>query len=914
MEPFSFASSSALDLPVSVKINTLDGHQKPIPFSTLLKRPDLRHRGSNLSPHSELYVTAQLWADSKPLTVPVQTPYKAFKSARIWNEWLSLPITYSSIPLTSQIAITVWDLSPTGGEDAPFHAIPFGGTTISLFDKDNTLQKGRQRCRIHRHKVADGLSSSTTPSVIPPIRAFRNEERIRDNDPGGNNAEMERVEGLLKKHEMGEIPEDRWLDPLVFRRIEKMEREAYKGEAKFRLKKLKEDEKAELGAGEDENNDNKENDVDEEIFYLNIDFPRFDHPIVFEDQSYPPPPMSTIPLGTSLIEARHRPLPDLALGPGINEDSEGYGAPGIGRMIRIYDPEIGIKDNPAENKHRRLMRSHRTGVVDRDLKPNAKVRDELNVIISYGPTHDLSSEEKDLVWKFRHHLTREKHALTKFVKSVQWSDQSEARQAVQILPKWTEIDIDDALELLGPTFDNPTVRAYAVDRLRKADDDELLLYLLQLVQALKFERIAPGDGEETTQDSSLASFLISRAANNMLLGNFLHWYLMVECDDRSNEQRSEHRKLFGKVEFDFMNELIKQPDGTHRRKILLRQAELITILSKISKDIRFSREDRPRKIERLKAFLADPRNELTSYDPPLPLPLDPTVSITGIYPDEANVFKSSLFPLLITFKTSSGLKYPLLFKTGDDLRQDQLVIQIITLMDRLLRKENLDLKLSPYRILATSTSAGATQFVPSLSLAAAVTKYKGSLLAYLRANNPDESAPLGVRKEAMDTYLKSCAGYCVITYLLGVGDRHLDNLLIAPSGHFFHVDFGYILGRDPKPFAPLMKLSSEMIEGMGGPTHPNFTSFKSYCFTAYTTLRKSANLILNLFALMQDANIPDIRIEPDKAVQKVRERFCLDVGEEEAIRRFEDLIGGSKDAIFPVVIDRLHGFVQHWRA
>src|SRR3982074_928165 len=102
--------------------------------------------------------------------------------------------------------------------------------------------------------------------------------------------------------------------------------------------------------------------------------------------------------------------------------------------------------------------------------------------------------------------------------------------------------------MLGPPFDNSAVRAYAVDRLRKSDDDELLLYLLQLVQALKFEHKSSDPSKEPTTDSSLARFLIARVTQSFMLGNYFHWYLMVECDDKSPGQPPEYRKLFAKVE------------------------------------------------------------------------------------------------------------------------------------------------------------------------------------------------------------------------------------------------------------------------------------------------------------------------------------------------------------------------------
>ncbi|KAJ5562693.1 C2 calcium/lipid-binding domain CaLB [Penicillium sp. DV-2018c] len=876
MEAFTFAVTTQVDLPLRIKIGSLEGKPKPIPYTSLDGNAELRHTASVQDSASDLYVAVQIWSESKPLGVPMKTRYKAFKNTRVWNEWLEMPMSIKDAERNTQLAITIVDLSPLAA-DGVTH-IPFGGTTISLFDEDGKLKMGRQKCKVYRHKDADGSGATSTPSVPRPKRRKPNTRDPSQQSP--EEAELERVEVLIKKHEMGEIPRIDWMDQLLFRKLEKLKLSADEAAQKRALELDATLQKRPEHADADDDDSDEEN-LEDEYFNLYVEFPLFDHPIVWADHEYPPPPISSWSQNAPQHpNATLKPVPEVQFGPGIAHVDPH-------NVIRIYDPEVGQIGNPCEDKHRRLIRSHRTGIMDRDLKPNPKIRDDLNMIISYEPTQDLTAEEKDL--------------------SVNWRDVGEARQAAEMFPKWTEIDVDDALEILGPTFDNPAVRSYAVESLRKADDEELLLYLLQLVQALKYDATPDNNPDAAPQESSLAHFLISRAANNFKLGNYLHWYLMVEFDDADAVQR----RLFARVEYYFMLELEKiHPE---HRKALLHQGEMVAVLSKIAKDVRFSRENRVGKIEMLKKYLRDPENDLINIDPPLSLPLNPDVQVVGLYPDESNVFKSTLSPLLITFKTADDRRYPMLFKVGDDLRQDQLVIQIIILMDRLLQKENLDLKLTPYRILATSATAGAVQFIPSISLSAASAKYK-SILAYLQTNNPDENEPLGVRKEAMDTYIKSCAGYCVITYLLGVGDRHLENLLLAPDGHFFHADFGFILGRDPKPFAPMMKLCKEMVEGMGGTTSPHYMKFKEYCYTAYTTLRKSANLILNLFSLMVDANIPDIRVEPDKAVLKVKERFHLEMTEEEAIRHFEQLIADSVNAIFGVVIDRLHDFVQGWRA
>lgn len=83
---------------------------------------------------------------------------------RRWNEVITLPYRYKDLPLSAQLAFTIYDY---GGPPAATSAVPVGGTTIRLFGKKSTLKKGKQRMLLWPDKEADVSNDSSTPSKIP---------------------------------------------------------------------------------------------------------------------------------------------------------------------------------------------------------------------------------------------------------------------------------------------------------------------------------------------------------------------------------------------------------------------------------------------------------------------------------------------------------------------------------------------------------------------------------------------------------------------------------------------------------------------------------------------------------------------------------------------------------------------------
>eukprot|EP00042_Codosiga_hollandica_P042308 m.386572 g.386572 ORF g.386572 m.386572 type:complete len:827 (-) comp56302_c0_seq3:193-2673(-) len=678
--------------------------------------------------------------------------------------------------------------------------------------------------------------------------------------------EASKLQTLVKKHANGEMPPLDWLDALSLQRAELLQERLLSRAA---------------------------------YMYVVIELPRFDVPIVYAERS---------------LEMPRQP------------------------QVADIDPEFA--DNLVENKHHKLTRSNRQDALDRELKPNPKTRDLLAQLTARPPTEPFHAHEKDVLWKFRFYLSRDKQALAKFLRCVDWSNSTEEKQAIDLLYKWEQISTADALELLSAEFINAAVRKYAVSQLEKASAEDLMLYLLQLVQALRFEpqfakeletsedspaSTNPSADGEVTPDVSFANIaplaktepaehfshleelLRKRAASNTAFASNYFWYLYVECFDKNAKVAGLYSRL--------CNNLISSLHfgGDYARRcadLLKRQHAFVDALKQVSATVKAAAGSRIKKIEILQKLLTD--SELAELSEPLSLPLNPEVFVTGVNADTATLFKSALMPMRLQMQTTSKKPYTFIFKSGDDVRQDQLVIQIITLIDQLLKKENLDLKLMPYRVLAASTTHGMVEFIPSSTVASVLADY-GSIQNFLRKSSFSEEAPYQIQKDVMDTYIKSCAGYCVITYILGVGDRHLDNLLLCQDGHLFHIDFGFILGRDPKPYPPPMKLSKDMIDAMGGTTSEEMKRFRTHCFNAFLILRKHANLILNLFSLMLSSSVADIALDPDKTVMKVQEKFRLDLNDEQVVKYFQTLLEDSVSALFPLFVEKVHQWAQYWR-
>ena len=141
----------------------------------------------------------------------------------------------------------------------------------------------------------------------------------------------------------------------------------------------------------------------------------------------------------------------------------------------------------------------------------------------------------------------------------------------------------------------------------------------------------------------------------------------------------------------------------------------------------------------------------------------------------------------------------------------------------------------------------------------------------------------------------SCAGYCCATYILGTGDRHLENLMITQDGKLFHIDFGFIFGKEPNDFkkklSSVFRLSKPMIEPLGGFKGQHYKDFETKFIEAFLYLRNKRVYIFNLIYLMINAGMEDLKHDNHSVILKsLYERFMPDLSNSEVETKLKSLL------------------------
>jgi phosphatidylinositol-4,5-bisphosphate 3-kinase catalytic subunit alpha/beta/delta len=523
-----------------------------------------------------------------------------------------------------------------------------------------------------------------------------------------------------------------------------------------------------------------------------------------------------------------------------------------------------------------------SGPRTKDREPSSEEIEELKDIMRRDSLTPLSDGEKELLWSNLAWCKKHPSILPKLLWAVDWTDRSTVSHLHRLLESWPLLHPMDALQLLDFKFPDRIVRNFAVRCLELMNNNDLYRILLQLTQALKFEPY---------HDSALAHFLIKRAfLDQTRVGHFFFWQLKSELTAPAVSER-----------FSLLLESYLKSCGRATREQLQFQNDVLGKLNRIAVDIKAMRrglggaslDDRRAKLQAMLKETQWPRNFL--------LPLDPRIECSGFIVDKCRVLGSKTLPLWLAFENAeTGEPIYAIYKVGDDLRQDQLTLQMIALMDDLWKREGIDLKLKPYACMAIGDDNGLIEVVKNANTTSNINIELGgvravysdaTLVKWLKKHNPSDK----LYAKAVETFLLSCAGYSVITFALGFADRHNDNIMLTKQGNLFHIDFGHFLGHYRKLFGVTYVDKAELVfipQYFAVIGKDNFARFERTCTHAYNVIRKHATYFITLFSLMLSSGLPEVQSVDD--IRFMQERLRLDLSETDAADYFKQILQDAR--------------------
>lgn len=406
--------------------------------------------------------------------------------------------------------------------------------------------------------------------------------------------------------------------------------------------------------------------------------------------------------------------------------------------------------------------------------------------------------------------------------------------------------------------------------------DKMQFYVPQLVQMLRHKKVF-----------EMAFSALKDLAKDEYVAHQLIWNLKANLYTDGKADKDECHSTFIRCIEEIMREMSEES-----RHMFLIEEEFINSLTRISSElIPYLRSSKDEKRRRINDHLSRIKLHSGVY-----VPFYPELKVIEIMTGSTRALQShAKVPFMASFRVQDpngqiSIKQ-LIFKSGDDCRQDMLALQIISMFESIFKQANLDIFLYPYRVMATSSGTGIIEVIPNSKSRDQIGKEN--------INNLSEyfEYKFGFKESegyltAICNFASSLAGYSLVVYFLNIKDRHNGNIMIDDRGRMIHIDFGYMLETSPGNLnieAPL-KLTKEIEELLGGISGKGFKIYQELMIKGFLALRRRSKDLIMMMDSFADSKLPCYK---KNAVENFILRFRLELSDKNARRFVLSLIAES---------------------
>jgi hypothetical protein len=486
----------------------------------------------------------------------------------------------------------------------------------------------------------------------------------------------------------------------------------------------------------------------------------------------------------------------------------------------------------------------------------------------------LTLKEKRMIWTNRKFLTGHSRWMIQLVKATNMNNAKHVAILENLMYKEKlnkcsdtqctrfcseKIELTDMLDLIKYNDNHPIISNYIVKCLSNINNDDLIDYLPFLVNNIK-------------NNDYLVEMLMKPNISFRFMSS-LYWSIKVYYVDDKNYKN----------------------DVTTMKELIIKLISYIN--AEYSNDFK----------RKFKSMIKKNSMELQNIsqlnkEEKITLPICTDIEFVGVNHRNVKTIQSNSLPMIIPFTIDKETKKEklIMFK-NDDVRKDHIIMNIISIINDILKKEesDMDIQIVKYDVMPTSNDTGYIEIVENASTIFNIVEKNGKtiqnyILQYNRNITYDELSK---------KFINSTALYCVISYLFGIGDRHLDNIMVSKDGLLFHIDFGFILGQDPKyTNNKLIRVTPEIINVIGGYGTDDYNNFKNTCIRIYNRLRLHVNLFSNLLSVIPSVD-PSITIDTIRS--ELTDRFEIGANQIEAATHMDNKVENKNNFEY-MIIDFTH--------